>query len=503
MLSLFARPWLRRLLQWLQSWLAPDAPSPTIAASSTPEPAVGPSAPPGKSVKVQASLDPATVEVVVQVAELAGMVAEQVGEHQGSLTAINEELHAIAQGDSRAVAEVIRRLLLANQQLQQRLEQAELKLQAHQRQLQNVASAARTDSLTGLLNRRTLDDEIGRCLTDFRRRHRPAVLMMLDVDHFKRFNDEHGHVVGDVVLKHVADVLLAHCRETDVVARFGGEEFTVLLPGATIGAILERAERTRAAVGQHPVVIEGKSLRVTASAGLAEIGPQDNGLTWLARADAALYAAKHYGRNCLFWNDGEHNLPFQQVAEASPAPANGEAQADVDLADEQFADATFVSNVARRIAEWRRGGVTFSVLLARLEAANLLAAHGGERACHEAIRLVCKSAPAYLRDMDLFTRWTRDGLAVLLPGAKAHDAARVARRLRVGLEALHIDLEGQSFSLTMKMGIAEGIEGNDAMRVLRRAWVAMQAASEAGSGGICIHDGVKIRSPYTTVAAGK
>jgi diguanylate cyclase len=453
-------------------------------------------------VKVHTSLDPTTVEVVVQVAELAGYVAEQVGAHQGNLSAINEQLAAISQGDSRAVAEVIRQLLVANQQLQQRLEQAELKLQAHQRQLQNVASAARTDSLTGLLNRRTLDEEIGRCLSDYRRRHRPAVLMMLDVDHFKRFNDEYGHVVGDVVLKHVADVLLAHCRETDIVARFGGEEFTILLPGATVGAVLERAERTRAAVGQHPVVVEGKSLRVTASAGLAELGPQDNGLTWLARADAALYAAKHYGRNCLFWNDGEHNLPAQQVAQASAHLAADE-QADVDLADEQFADATFINNVARRIAEWRRGGETFSVLLARLEAANLLAAQGGERACHEAIRLVCKSAPAYLRDMDLFTRWTRDGLAVLLPGAKAHDAVRVARRLRVGLESLHIDLDGQAFPLTMKMGIAEGIEGNDAVRVLRRAWLAMQAAGEKASGGICIHDGVKTRPAAPAVSASR
>jgi diguanylate cyclase len=500
MLGLFAHPWVQRLIQWIRGLFATSDPGCASASRSS---AAQPAAAAGASVKVQTTLDPATVEVVVQVAELAGLVAEHVGEHQGNLTALNEELTAIAQGDSRAVAEVIRRLLLANQQLQQRLEQAELKLQAHQRQLQNVASAARTDSLTGLLNRRTLDDEIGRCLSDFRRRHRPAVLMMLDVDHFKRFNDEHGHVVGDVVLKHVADVLLAHCRETDVVARFGGEEFTVLLPGATVGAVLERAERTRAAVGQHPVLIEGKSLRVTASAGLAELGPQDNGLTWLARADAALYAAKHYGRNCLFWNDGEHNLPAQQVAETAAQPTGTDEQADVDLADEQFADSTFISNVARRIAEWRRGGVTFSVLLARLEAANLLAAQGGERACHEAIRLVCKSAPAYLRDMDLFTRWTRDGLAVLLPGAKAHDAVRVARRLRVGLEALHIDLDGQAFPLVLKIGIAEGIEGNDAVRVLRRAWLAMQAAGEKSSGGICIHDGVKTRPAVTPAPAAR
>jgi hypothetical protein len=225
------------------------------------------------------------------------------------------------------------------------------------------------------------------------------------------------------VLKHVADVLQANSRETDVVARFGGEEFAVVLIGATATAVRERVERTRAAIGQTEVCVEGRRLRVTASAGLAETAEQDTAVSLLARADAAMYAAKHDGRDCCFWNDGQRNLRLPTAdQESAGAAASGERSLSdeqrqaVEVAAEQFADTTFVANIARRIAEWRRGGATFSIVLGRLKCGAMLQAAGDERICHEAMRIVCKSSPAYLRDMDLTTRWMRDG-AILLPAA--------------------------------------------------------------------------------------
>ena len=440
---------------------------------------------------------PEAIELVGRVSALTSSVAEQVGQHSGSLSVINNELAGVQQGDATAVAGAIQKLLLANETMQRRLEMAELQLQAHQRQLQNVASAARTDGLTGLLNRRTLDEELNRCLADYRRRGRPSALLMVDVDHFKRFNDQHGHVVGDVVLKHVADVLLAHSRETDIVARFGGEEFAVVLLGATATAVRKRAEQARAAIGQTLVAVEGKQLRVTASAGLAETTEHDTVVSFLARADAALYAAKHGGRDCGFANDGQQTSRLMGAAEESAAlasdPAISEEQRlQVELAAEQFGDSTFVANIARRIAEWRRGGATFSIVLGRLERTGLLPGDDDERACHEALRLVCKSAPAYLRDMDLTTRWMSDGIAILLPGAAANEAVRIARRLRSGLESHEIQLDEQLIKLRLNLGVAEGIEGNDAHRVLSRAWDAVEAGTDS-TAGVHLHDGVRIR----------
>ena len=437
------------------------------------------------------------LELVGRVTALTGSVAEQVGEHSGSISAIHTELAGLQDADQAAVTAAIRKLQMANEAMQRRLAQAELQLQAHQRQLQNVASAARTDGLTGLLNRRTLDEELDRCLAEYRRRGRTSALLLVDVDHFKRFNDQHGHVVGDVVLKHVADVLLAHSRDTDIVARFGGEEFAVVLLGATASAVRKRAEQARSAIGQSIIEVEGKQLRVSASAGLAETAENDTVVSFLARADAALYAAKHGGRDCGYWMDGQQAVRLnggagEEEGGTEQPNLSDEQRLGLDLATEQFADSSFVANIARRIAEWRRGGATFAVVLGRLEDAQLFFGEDGERACHEALRAICKSAPAFLRDMDLTTRWKGDGIALLLPGASASEAVRVSRRLRSGLENHDVQVDGRVVKLRLTLGVAEGIEGNDAQRVLGRAWEALQAAANSST-AVQLHDGVRIR----------
>jgi diguanylate cyclase (GGDEF)-like protein len=443
------------------------------------------------------------LEAMGRAATLAGEAADHVGEHSGSISAINSELAGVQQGDARAVAAAIRKLLEANEATQRRLEQAELQLQAQQRQLQSVASAARTDGVTGVLNRRTLDEELSKCLNEFRRRGRPSALLLVDVDHFNRFNDQHGHVVGDQVLKRVAEVLLANSRDTDIVARFGGEEFAVVFLGATAASVRQRSERARAAIADTAITtVEGKSLRVTASAGLTETNEDDSPVSFLARADAALYSAKHNGRNCTYWNDGQQNLRVELSTTLQSAMATAESDEQrlaVELAAEQFADATFVGNISRRIAEWRRGGATFSVVLCRLEGGPLTS--GDERTTREAQQKVCKASPAYLRDMDLATRWLRDGLAILLPGASAPEAISVARRLRAGLEEQTLQIEGQPVGLRLNMGVAEGIEGNDAYRVLSRAWQALQSASESSTANIHLHDGVRTRPCVASNAA--
>src|SRR5262249_49512042 len=127
-------------------------------------------------------------------------------------------------------------------------------------------------------------------------------LLMIDVDHFKQFNDTFGHVIGDYALAHVAQVLRGNARQTDILARFGGEEFAVIFTAGDISVVRKRAEEMRAAIGQLPVVCEGIAMEVMASAGLAELATDESVAEWLTRADQALYAAKRSGRNCGFWN---------------------------------------------------------------------------------------------------------------------------------------------------------------------------------------------------------
>lgn len=156
------------------------------------------------------------------------------------------------------------------------------------------------DPLTGLYNRRYFLDyarrEIGRCQMS----NKPASLISLDVDHFKRFNDTFGHDAGDAVLRTLAEILQTMFREIDVPCRLGGEEFIIMLPGASEVQALDRAEALRAEIENTELRYGGESLKITASLGVAVYPEQGLSLQALMqKADDALYVAKDSGRNCV------------------------------------------------------------------------------------------------------------------------------------------------------------------------------------------------------------
>jgi two-component system cell cycle response regulator len=162
--------------------------------------------------------------------------------------------------------------------------------------------AGLTDGLTGVHNRRYFES---RCLEEVqsaRRSGLPLVCLLLDVDHFKRINDTHGHPAGDAVLRYVARLIRAQLRGSDVVARYGGEEFVLLLPGTPLPAALDTAERIRRVIAAQTMPVQvAEPLRITVSIGAAALLPGDDPAALAAdlvqRADQALYAAKQGGRN--------------------------------------------------------------------------------------------------------------------------------------------------------------------------------------------------------------
>ncbi len=475
--------WLARLFEPKQPLRGRDGAAPARAAAPPPQPDVN---------QVQS--------LIGKVTALTSSVAKDVGEHNATIQAISNELTAVAQSDPTAVAAIVCKLLVANQELQGRLQHAEESLKDNSQQLSAAVTAARTDSLTGLMNRRALDEELQRCLAEFQEQARPATLFMLDVDQFKKFNDTFGHLAGDHVLAFTARLLHSQSLPTDTVARFGGEEFAILFKNATAASVRERAERLRQQIGKRMVGFGDRKLHVTASGGLTELAAGDTIAAWVARADRALYTAKGGGRDCAFEVRGDKLERIMLVGAAAtsppkaPAPAaqpqavRPVAEASVALAAEAFADTSFVASIARRIAEWRRGGTTLTVMLARLDDP----VAGAEKEADESqspIRVALHVARLCIREMDLITRWQTDGLAFLLPGASVTDAKTVARRLRAALAANNTD--GARPRLSISIGIAEGIEGNDAKRVLERGWLALEAARTAGSGNIYVHDGLK------------
>lgn len=167
---------------------------------------------------------------------------------------------------------------------------------------QRLRRQSRSDRLTGLPNRSFFDERVQAELSRARRYGEPVSLAMIDIDHFKRFNDTWGHAAGDVALRGVANAILASVRQSDLLVRYGGEEFVVLLPGMGREAAMERVEDMRLTVEQLPLSIPRReaSARVTVSVGLAVYGPDGTQAEdLLDRADARLFEAKATGRNRL------------------------------------------------------------------------------------------------------------------------------------------------------------------------------------------------------------
>ncbi|MDC6167982.1 sensor domain-containing diguanylate cyclase [Paucibacter sp. XJ19-41] len=168
------------------------------------------------------------------------------------------------------------------------------------RMRERLRDQALRDKLTGLRNRRFLDESLPRELARARREGGSLALMLIDVDHFKRFNDQHGHEAGDQVLAAVGRCLSAQTRQEDLACRYGGEEFVVVLPRADLASAAARAEALRAAIAALPLLVGAQQLQVTASFGLAAYpGHGPDAAQLLAAADAALYEAKRAGRNRL------------------------------------------------------------------------------------------------------------------------------------------------------------------------------------------------------------
>ncbi len=169
-----------------------------------------------------------------------------------------------------------------------------LKLEAHLREM------ATHDALTGLYNRRAFDSRLTDEIQRVRRYQRPLSLIMCDIDHFKKYNDTHGHPKGDNLLSEIGSVLIASVRGTDAVARYGGEEFTIILPETEKANALVVAEKIRAGVESYPFPLRESQPggTVTVSVGVASC-PEDvtDVGDLLGAADQALYRAKQAGRN--------------------------------------------------------------------------------------------------------------------------------------------------------------------------------------------------------------
>ncbi|MCE9543915.1 MAG: diguanylate cyclase [Planctomycetia bacterium] len=414
-----------------------------------------------------------------QLHHLASSVRADVDLHRSQVHAINEQLNSGAPTDQAAVNKSLQELLEANDRLQRQLAMTEEKLTDQAREIERHAAHARTDSLTATVNRGGFDSELARRLAEWERRDRPFCLLMLDVDHFKEFNDRNGHPVGDRILKEVAGALKATMRDMDVVARYGGDEFAIIMPDTLLTEARMAAERAQRCVETLEIPATGKKLRVTVSEGLAEVMPGDDAVSLIRRADDALYAAKQAGRNCAFVHDSQQCLPVTDLPlpqMASKTAAGSLAERPEFRSSEHPGQAIFLAELARRVAECQRTRAELAVLLLDVNGAEQLSSQFGSGPAGDIVAAVIEMLRSAAREMDMAMMVGPHRLAVILPGSSPAAAEQVAARVQNAVLHSNLPLGNSRLRLTISAGVACYLPNDDATSLYQRVAESIEAA---------------------------
>ncbi len=441
--------------------------------------------------------------------DLAAGVAADVGEHNLQVEAINDRLTAQGGNDATAVVAAVSQLLAANSQMQRQLDSAQERLREQAKEIESQTAAARTDALTGLANRRVFDGELAALTERYSEEGKPFALTILDIDHFKEFNDTYGHQVGDVVLQHAAKVCLASVSDTDVVTRFGGEEFAVIHPGTSLEEATSRADALRQALDHSLIRTDDKELHVTVSLGVAEVAAADKPASLIVRADQALYAAKQGGRNRTFWHDGVGPQAYRPAQE-SPAteraevlPKAGQAGNSTStrnvrgpcgqVADEDSKNLldrpAFLQKLAEFIAGMRCAEDVPTAFLVQIDRFDDHLDRYGAAIGGQLLNALATVLFAVARKQGAVAQFSKQSFSLLVPGYGPAEATMMAEQIRKLSRQCPLPIEAGAVEFTLSIGAAQ-VRGNDtADRMIERAEAALECAVRAGGDCVFFHTG--------------
>jgi diguanylate cyclase len=270
-------------------------------------------------------IDSVGVRVLDEIKQVMATIDAAAGSATSYSRSLNLASESLAQAnDGEALRKVIEHLVqgakemeLNNRKLETSLAASKQEIEQLQDNLETVRIESLTDPLTTLANRKYFDNALAKGLTEAQERNEPLSLLMLDIDHFKTFNDKYGHLTGDQVLRLVALSVKQNVKGQDIAARYGGEEFVVALPNTSLQAAITVSDHIRRAVMTKELMkrSSGERLgRITISIGAAVLRRGESAQMLIERADKCLYAAKHHGRNRVI-------CETDPEADAGPMPA--------------------------------------------------------------------------------------------------------------------------------------------------------------------------------------
>lgn len=397
------------------------------------------------------------------------------------------------------------------------LKQTQSDVNLKNKELQYLATR---DPLTNCLNRRSFTEQFTTLFDQARKYKTELVCIMVDIDHFKRVNDNYGHVVGDKVIKFVADVLKKQIRRDDLLGRYGGEEFCIILDGSNVDQAAIVAERMRKEIIAGNPGLFTSAMRVTASFGLASIESEpDDKDELVVKADRALYLAKESGRNKVTvwenetWDrvvplDESDEKPIEQIAVDSNEVEVSERIAQLELISQEKSlqldrYAThdqltqlpernlFVDRVEQALLQARRHGRVLAVLSLGLENLNRVNDTLGHESAHELLRETAERLKEVLRNSDTITllsdsesetsisKLNEGEFGLLLPAVQ--DIESITWIVKRIFDALQEPLFINEHNVTVSSNIGIGVfpsDGNDAASLIKHASISRYYAEQ-------------------------
>jgi diguanylate cyclase (GGDEF)-like protein len=445
---------------------------------------------------------------------LAAELLQDVDGHGRRLKQITNGIESPGDQNIDSVNGAVTQILNATEDIQRRVVSTEKRIVQQAETVQMQAILSHADLLTSLPNRRAFEAELERAAMPSKGRAALSTVVFVDLDHFTNVNTEYGHHGGDVILRQAAGIIKELLRGKDMIARFGGDTFALLLTETTLHDALPIAERIRKQLENTEFSHGSRPLHIKASLGIAQLRPDEILPAQFGRIEEALEHAKRAGGNMCYRHDGQACFPVSSVFQAKEIPAGEETMSLASMwrdsaaiaQDPNIAPPTtrtsevdpvlsgrslFAANLNRRLAEWKRGGTGVSVAVVQVDQLQALVQQFGPQG-HSFLRQVMgRLLEAATRDMDERCEF-EDGLfALILPATDASNAIAVAERLRSQVRQCKVRMGNDLWDLTASIGLAHCTVASRVMDIMLSAEAAMSNAAKLGGDAISIGQPVK------------